>query len=307
MAVCSIKKNKKDYQVLANIFYWRRVCTRHIKSLILEEKLQAMKYLPLLIFLAACSQNQKSAMPFLILSNEKDDWVHYEGQWLTEEGVVQLELSLKEGVAGVESEYRLHERFSNPNIAGGTSTRATYSSFSNGNPGKGVRIILHDLSAYSLKSYFRYRKAEGFPEEMFFISYGQDVLIPCDDEFVPLTTDVRWALHRRSEPVTVEGYVTFEDDSVDFYERNTFKHYKLANLGEFQVVQAGYKEWAKEKHEGVYVKAVAYTVTDTTHYDLKAIVIKRIIQFGSETENGHDVAPEYGPGIAHDVVFKKGN
>lgn len=246
-------------------------------------------------------------MPFLILSNERDDWVHYEGQWLTEEGVVQLELSLKEGVAGVESEYRLHERFSNPKIAGGTSTRATYSSFSNGNPGKGVRIVLHDLSAYSLKSYFRYQKGEGFPEEMFFISYGQDVLIPCDDKFVPLTTDVRYALHRRSEPVTVEGYITFEDDSVDFFERNTFKHYKLANLGEFQIVQAGYKKWAKEKHEGVYVKAVAYTVTDSTHYDLKAIVMKRILLFGSETENGLDVVPEYGPEIVHDVVIKKGN
>ena len=69
----------------------------------------------------------------------------------------------------------------------------------------------------------------------------------------------------------------------------------------------GNKKWAKEKHEGVYVKAVAYTVTDSAHYDLKAIVMKRILLFGSETENDLDVAPEYGPEIVHDVVIKKGN
>ncbi|MCW5911568.1 MAG: hypothetical protein KIT62_10860 [Cyclobacteriaceae bacterium] len=266
-----------------------------------------MKYIFLFLFLAACSAYQKTEEPFLIVTTGNEEWVHYEGQWLSGDGKVYLELSLKTGVPGSDAEYMLYESFSTERLSAGTSTRSTYSTFHNRASGNAFGLVLYNLTPSGIKSFFRYRKSEDLPEEMFFITRGQDELIPCNNEFEPLTTDSRYTLHRRSDLITVEGYVTFDSGSVDFFERNTRKRYKVADLAEFYSLQTGYKKWAKVEYEGVYVKALAYTIADSTATDNKALVIKRLILLGSETEDDFADVSMSGPEDNPDVIVHKPN
>jgi hypothetical protein len=122
-------------------------------------------------------------------------------------------------------------------------------------------------------------------EEMFFITRGHDELIPCDNEYKPLTTDWRYTLHRRSNLFTVEGYVTFDSDSAEFYERNVMERWRLADLEEFQELKEKYRQTAKEKYEGIYLKALAYSVADTIpDSERRLLVIKWIKDFNNDPD-----------------------
>jgi len=263
-----------------------------------------MKPYIFVLLLVCCTCKPKPQQDFVIVTTGDEEWVHYEGQWLLPKGVVYLELALKSGAQGIDATYKLHESVVTDSSASGTTTTATYTTFI-GRTDSEMGIALRDLSEFSYGSFFRYRKNEDLPEEMFFITRGQNELLPCDQDFKPLTNDKRYTLHRRSDLLTVEGYVTFEDDSVEFFERNTRKRYSMANLAEFDKIKEGYKRWAKEKHEGVYVKALAYTVVDSTGRDKSALVIKRLLMMGAETEAGFENVSQMGVEANHDVVVKK--
>ena len=84
---------------------------------------------------------------------------------------------------------------------------------------------------------------------------------------------------------TVEGYFTVEQDSVDFFERNTGEYWKVADLGEFNELVVAYNKLAKEKYEGVYLRGLAYSVRDITSVTGKdALVIKRIKSLGNDPD-----------------------
>ena len=130
------------------------------------------------------------------------------------------------------------------------------------------------------------------PDEMFFLTRGNDELLPCDDNFKPITTDRRYTLHKRSRLFTVEGYITFGQDSAEyfkqdsatFFERNTSEYWRVTDLGEFNELRLLYKKLAKEKFEGVYLKALAYSVMDTTLREKNVLVIKRISDVGNDPD-----------------------
>lgn len=237
-------------------------------------------------FITAC-QSKHPKNPQLFPRNnvaEEGDWVNYEGRWQVHDGVVFLELSLKAGAVGYQSSYKLHEYFNGSNVANGTISDGNYSTYT-GMPGNGLGICLHDLRPYQYGSYLRYRKSPDLPEEMFFTTRGNDELIPCDDQFKPLTTDKRFTLHKRSELFTVEGYLTVQGDSAMFYERNTMEHWNVAKLGEFDSLVNAYRTLAKEKFEGVYLKGLAYSVVDTTvAKNRNALVLKRIADIGNDPD-----------------------
>jgi hypothetical protein len=266
-----------------------------------------MRYVLFIILSCCFSCKPEAKQDFLIVTTGDDEWVHYEGQWLSGKGVVQLELALKTGAQNVNAAYKLHESFLSDSLASGTSSIATYSTYMGGRNDKSMGPVLHELSPFSHGSFFRYRKSTDLPEEMFFITRGQNELLPCNPDFKPLTTDKRYTLHRRSELFTVEGYVTFDTDSVDFFERNTFKRYTVADQAEFSKVETGYKKLAKVKHEGVYVKALAYTIVDSTARRNSALVFKRLLMFGAETEAGYDNALQIGLEDNNDIVVEKRN
>lgn len=264
-----------------------------------------MRFTALIFILICCSCETKPRQDFVIVTTGDEEWTHYEGQWLAATGVVHLELALKTGAQNINATYKLDESFTSDSIGSSSYSISTYSTYFNGGLDKSMGIVLHNLSPLTYGSFFRYRKSSDLPEEMFFVTRGQNELLPCDPEFRPLTTDKRYTLHRRSELFTVEGYVTFDGDSVDFFERNTFKRYHVANLAEFYKAKAGYKKWAKTNHEGVYVKALAYTVVDSTARRNSALVFKRLLMFGTETEEGLEAASQLGIVNRNSVYVKK--
>lgn len=248
-----------------------------------------MNKLFLFIFLvSACTVNEKEKQkpfPALTISND-DEWATYEGKWLTNGGVIRLELSLKSGAFGYDSYYKLSESFEADSSASGTTSQGLYSSYE-GLPNKEFRICLHDISTYAKGGYLRFKRWDKIDnkDEMFFMTRGTGELLPCDNNFNPLTTDRRYTLHRRLNLFTVEGYFTMEQDSIKFFERNTREYWKITDLGEFNELIVAYKKLAKEKYEGIYLKALAYTVRDTTSMTGKdALVIKRIEDLGNDPD-----------------------
>ena len=72
-------------------------------------------------------------------------------------------------------------------------------------------------------------------------------------------------------------------DTTDFFEKNTRKKWSVAQLGEYDEAVNKYNYLAKEKFEGVYVKALSYTVLRKSKdgEDVKALVFKKILEIDS--------------------------
>ncbi|MBY0433416.1 MAG: hypothetical protein K2U26_04830 [Cyclobacteriaceae bacterium] len=243
------------------------------------------KLLLIILVFASCAKYKKVNQPIFVnpIASE-DEWAEYEGRWLTNGGIVRLELSLQTGSFGYDANYKLHEFFSDRRATNCISRGgySTYSGFAN----KELGLRLHDLSEYKYGAFLRYKPFydKGAPDEMYFMTRGKEELLPCDDNFKPITTDTRYTLHKRSKLFTVEGYFTFEADSAKFFERNTFEHWKLADLGEFQELKSHYQKLATEKFEGIYLKALAYAVSDSTAERKSALVVKRIIDLNNDPD-----------------------
>lgn len=72
----------------------------------------------------------------------------------------------------------------------------------------------------------------------------------------------RYTLIRRSDLFTAEGYITvYTDSTAEFFERNTRKEWPLARYGHYRDVVRKYHSSVKEKFEGIYLKALSYTVS----------------------------------------------
>ena len=56
------------------------------------------------------------------------------------------------------------------------------------------------------------------------------------------------------------------------------RNWKVAPLGRIDSVKMKYVELATEANEGIYLKASAYSVSDTTTESNKSLVIKRILR-----------------------------
>jgi hypothetical protein len=87
-------------------------------------------------------------------------------------------------------------------------------------------------------------------------------------------------LYRRSNLFTAEGYVTADSTTSEFYERNTGEKWNLAKLVEYDSIKMTYQKLATEKNEGIYLKALAYSIedSDSANSSHKSIVIKRILR-----------------------------
>ncbi len=243
----------------------------------------------LILFLSGCTLPENGNQDFFpLITVDSEEWAAYEGKWLTQDGVIRFELFLKAGAAGVDSYYELHELFerSDSTQSWGTTSHGLYSTY-RGLPHNVLGIRLHELSMYDKSVYLRYNVSQslGMHDEMFFVTRGQDELLPCDDSFKPITEDWHYTLHKRSKLFTVEGYLTIERDSIDFYERNVFEHWSLAELGEFNEVKEMHSKLAKEKYEGIYLKALAYSVLDTSATKgERSLAVKRILSFNQDPD-----------------------
>lgn len=241
-----------------------------------------MKWIAFTLLLSACSLSEKkNEVPFLVAPLKDEQWATFEGRWKSPDAVIHLELSLESGSVGADAHYDLHELKEATKFASGTSSQNLYSTYIR-DAGKEFGIRLHNLAEYSYSNYFRYPSNSDQGEEMFFLTRGDEELIPCDDKFQPLTDDWRSTLHKRSRPFTVEGYFTFEKDSAKFFERNAMQNWKLTELGDFFELKTKYAQLAKQKHEGIYLKGLAYSVKDRQLKDV--LVIKRILDVGNDPD-----------------------
>lgn len=243
---------------------------------------------PFLFLLIGCSSTEVTEKKsFTAVNVAEDEWATYEGRWHTKAGIYSIELSLNTGSYGYKSNYRISEHFEKKESAGGNLFNGLYSSDYHKVDDK-VLITLHDLNKVSFISFLRYSKWSlgKDSEEMYFMTRGNEELIPCNDDFEPLTEDPRYTLHKRSKLFTVEGYITFEKDSAVFFERNTGEHWNVAHLGEFEELKKSYRQLAKVEHEGVYVRALAYSITNEQRIDtVNFLVIKRAKSIGNDPED----------------------
>ena len=121
-------------------------------------------------------------------------------------------------------------------------------------------------------------------QDLYLKSEGEHRLVFVDEDFQE--TSGNYVLTRRSSPMfTVEGYFSVYDDTTDFFERNTQKKWTVAQLAAYDEAVKKYTYLSKEKFEGVYLKALAYTVRHLTKEgeEIDALVFKRILQMDSTT------------------------
>lgn len=229
------------------------------------------------LFLASCSREGSAPNEELFSRATNDpEWTTYEGKWKTEKGVHTLELSLKNNSNNVDAFYRLWESSEFGQQARGTTSKGEFTSYDLPNHESGIR--LRELRKSPYGSPFRVKESSllDLSEEMYFITRGPNELIPADKDFVPLTEDPLSTLHKALNYFTVEGYIIFDGDSVQYFEKNTREYWKVSRLGEFEKARMLYDTHTKEQFEGLYLRALAYSVYDSTMTNQQALVIKTI-------------------------------
>lgn len=82
---------------------------------------------------------------------------------------------------------------------------------------------------------------------------------------------------------TVEGYFTVYKDTSEYYERNTQTKWPVARLAYYDEAVKKYRMLAKEKYEGIYLKALSYSVRhrDAFGKEVDALVFKKLLLMDS--------------------------
>jgi hypothetical protein len=247
----------------------------------------------LILLFPACSEKKDKALPLLEVSAQ--DWAIFEGNIVSDQGeIIEVELSLKESSPGLPSFYRFNGIVVTDHYTAGGTSDGEYEVTQLGNGLFGIRLLnVKTGQPFSANAFFkrnipRLRTLPVKPydyrtSDFYFITNGDGRLILADDDFNRISTDDRYTVFKRSSLFTVEGYVTLEpDSSLEFFERNTFEDWHVAHLGLYSDVRKNYTDLAKEPWEGIYVRALAYSVSDTTdgreHHG--NLVVKKLIAMG---------------------------
>ncbi len=233
----------------------------------------------LTIALFSCKeQYKKIAEPFPNFLTSQNEWITYEGH-LPAEGEQEkvFELKLKPGSIGSNSYYTMHESLGEINV------------FAMGSLSQGVYTVLYgpkdqniiQLNVKLLRSWSSGKKPEYSSVELFFKNKGDHELVLLDSDLSEASPG--YSLVRRSNLFTVEGYITFVNDTSDFFERNTGQNWALAKLGKYPEADSTYKLLAKEKFEGIYMKALGYSVHHIAEdgKEIEALVFKNILKMDS--------------------------
>ena len=242
-----------------------------------------------LILCCSCSQSSPTiSEPFPHYLTEDDDWITYEGTLPSESGqTVTVELQLVPGTPGMDSYYRIEETFhafdSTMPFSGFSRSQGRYSVLV-GSPGHNIIQIISKRKMRSVTGK-GFTKADEVTENLYLKSYGDHELVLVDEDFNEAVP--RHSLIRRSELFTVEGYFTVYGDTTEFFERNTRKTWPVAQLAHYDEAVRKYDRLAKEKFEGVYLKALSYSITQTDKNgkESDALVFKKILLMDSMPSN----------------------
>lgn len=241
-----------------------------------------------LILLAAavfsCSRPLPVSEPYPNYLIEDEDWIVYEGMLPSLYGPdVRVELSLFPGAPGLDSRYQMMEY---PDARSPRSYNGLIGS-------RGRYIVLYSAEGQIIhipdRSFIKAISMRGeFPmpeigkENLYLKSDGEHKLIFLDENLKK--SNGNYVLIRRASPLfTVEGYFSVYDDTTDFFERNTRKEWPVAELAEYNEAVKNHNYLSKKKFEGVYLKALAYTVRHLNQEgkEIDALVFKKILQMDS--------------------------
>jgi hypothetical protein len=242
----------------------------------------------LLILLAgvvfACSRPQPVSQPYPNYLIKEEDWIVYEGTLPSSYGPnVHVELSIFPGAPGLDSRYRMMEYPDSDSLKefnGWIGSRGQYMVLSST-----IGQIIHITDRNFITGI---SKREDFPmpeidkEDLYLKTDGEHRLIFVDEDFKEKSR--QYVLIRRDSPLfTVEGYFSVYNDTTDFFEKNTGKQWSVAQLAKYDEAVKKYDSFAKEKFEGVYLKALAYTVRHFTKEgdEIDALVFKKILHMDS--------------------------
>jgi hypothetical protein len=236
-----------------------------------------------LLSVVACTKpHPRATTEFPTLLTGDREWVAYEGILPSKDGdTVFTELSLQTSAPGIDSRYRMNQSVTHPDYSMGSSSYGAYRVLS----GAADNYIIQLLDKRPLTKFWkgtRVIEAEGPPVDMFFQNRGAHRLLLVDEAFQTYG-DREYILHRRSDLFTVEGYFTVYPDTVEFFEKNTRKRWAVARFGYYHDAVKTYHLFAKQKHEGIYLKALSYSTPerDSSGNEIDALVFKRILQMDS--------------------------
>lgn len=249
------------------------------------------------MLLLACSQKEAHES-FPILQVSDSEWATYEGTIITSQGeLFDVELSLKEASVGVESYYRLDAILRDEEFVSIIQTEGKYI-VTPGLPNHSFGIHLRATqtgrkisgTTYFTRNIPKVRDKITKPNsvesvDLHFSTTGNNQLVLTDDNFTPVASDARYTIYKRSRLFTVEGYVTIQpNDSSEFFERNTLENWNIVPLGEYNRVKRDYSKIATEPNEGIYLRALAYAISDTSSISGQRddrLVLKQVIKIGA--------------------------
>lgn len=240
-----------------------------------------MRKILLLFVLFACSNKEKIEPPLSpVVEDEKAKKIIYEGTIISKYGEGPIELSLEEVETGLTSSFVIQGDIDKDlifaRIIGEYSTLQGAAS---------NEVILQLHGRFHVISRARNAKKgssiSSGPEvkelDLFFITEGGNKLVLVDEDFDRIANDNRYTLYKRSRLFTAEGYITFEEGRTEFFEFNTNERWNVAPLGMFSDAQKFYDSVATQKFEGIYLKALAYSVQSDSS-DEELFVIKRVLE-----------------------------
>lgn len=241
------------------------------------------------LFLSGCQTRHNEFLP--LVDSPNNEWTTFEGKILSpQDEVIDVELSLKESSPGVPSFYRLNGIVITDQFGTIVQSQGQYQAMSLGDGSFAIRLLGAKTGypvssdAFFKRNIDRLRLAPSKPNEYHaadfcFVTTGDGRLALADEDFNRQSDDDRYTLFRRSGLFTVEGYLSLESDSsLSFFERNTFENWHVARLGMFAALQQKYVALATEPWEGIYIRALAYSVSDSAVSAPRgALVVKKVV------------------------------
>jgi hypothetical protein len=251
------------------------------------EKAMLLMNALLIVFAGAvfsCSRPQPVSEPYPNHLIKDEDWIVYEGTLPSSYGFdVHVELSLFPGSPGLDARYQMIEYRKTASPAeynGWIQSRGRYILLSSPEA-----QIIHITDRSFVKALYmrgEFSMPEIGKENLYLKGDGEHQLILLDDKFKKWSDN--YILTRRTSPLfTVEGYFSVYNDTTDFFERNTGTEWAVAELAEYEEAVKNYSYLFKEKFEGVYLKALAYTVHHRSKggKEIDALVFKKILHMDS--------------------------
>lgn len=251
------------------------------------EKRAVMKNILIFLLLSlmlSCSRHRRSSDAFPNLPTSDVEWITYEGILPTAHGEeVLIELHLMPGSPGLDSYYRMTETLYDPshkyNIAMGSNFQGKYAVLLSAPGVHIVQITSRDMISSLMRDALL--PDHHVDKDLYLKSTDDEQLILTDESFQESSS--MYVLNRRSELFTVEGYLTVYPDTTEYFERNTRKKWSLARFGCYDEATNNYHSLAMEKHQGMYLKALSYSIlrVDKNGNEYDALVFKDILLMDS--------------------------